>query len=676
VKGPEVIHTGLRSGPTKDRFFAPSAVVALLVLLAQPVLVLTWPAPGLSGYKIPVYAANSGGGRATASTYELTYCIGQSSPSGTSAVSTSVLSSGLVPMLSDIVPPAVVHEPATQVPARTSVEIVAQISDTRSGIDTVRLFFREGGYYTFREKPMLSSIQHIYSVMLPPSSVTERGLVYYIEAVDNKGNVAHYPAGAPDSLVNLPVAFTDLVSPTMPAGEYRMVSIPGLPTDGSPDTIIVDDLGFYGKKAWRLGRWDAQGCGSERCYDEYPSVDDFAPGRAFWLISSEARTFDFSGVSADITKPCTIPLQRGWNQIAAPFGFTTDWLSASISAGGKSYAIGDLHVVGGDTILVEDNLISYDGSYHGFQSQLVPWAGYWIYNSSNLGVDLLVSPSVAALAASAGATDEAQRTAGLAEAAGADTGNDTSPLPDGVAFALRVLVRSPERGEHQSLAGVSPAASDAWDPLDLHEPPAIGDYTRGFFLRQDWGRLSGRYLADVVEANAEGVSWPFQVESSSADHPSLDLKTAGRMPSDWQVFLYDLDAGLGLGLESLPYSFDVEPDRRFLLVAGTRSFIETREASGDLNLRPGITGTAPNPFGPAVKITFFLPSAGPASLRVYSVDGRLVRTLDERVMERGIHAAAWNGESSSGRQAAPGLYFVRLEAHGMSQVRKVMKITP
>ena len=233
-------------------------------------------------------------------------------------------------MLIDMVPPGVEHQPAASVPARTSVEIVAEVTDTRSGIDTVKIFFREGGYYTFREKPMALSgtIKDVYNATLPPSSVTERGLVYYIEAVDNRGNVGHYPAGAPDSLINLPVAFTDLASATLPAGQYRMVSLPGAPADGSPDSVLVDDLGFYGRKAWRLGRWNAEGCGGERCYDEYPSVVDFAPGRAFWLISSEARAFDFSGVSVDITEPCEIPLQQGWNQVASPFGFTTDWLSA------------------------------------------------------------------------------------------------------------------------------------------------------------------------------------------------------------------------------------------------------------------------------------------------------------------------------------------------------------
>ena len=44
-----------------------------------------------------------------------------------------------------------------------------------------------------------------FSAELPPSAVTERGLLYYIEATDNAGNVSRYPRGAPDSLISVRV---------------------------------------------------------------------------------------------------------------------------------------------------------------------------------------------------------------------------------------------------------------------------------------------------------------------------------------------------------------------------------------------------------------------------------------------------------------------------------------
>ena len=94
-----------------------------------------------------------------------------------------------------------------------------------------------------------------FSASIPPSAVTERGILYYIEAADSAGNVSRYPASAPDSIVDVRVWFEDLPSGfEIPAGEYRMVSLPGS-ADASPDLVLADDLGNYDKKAWRLGRW-------------------------------------------------------------------------------------------------------------------------------------------------------------------------------------------------------------------------------------------------------------------------------------------------------------------------------------------------------------------------------------------------------------------------------------
>jgi len=618
-------------------------------------LLLAWhPGPVRAGYEIPFSGTTEGGGRASAGSYQLTYTIGQPSPVGLGSASTFQLTSGLAPLIADVAPPAIAHTAVEPVPPRTPVDVSAQIVDMRSGVDTVRVLFHEGGLFTFRERPMQLVSQNTYSAALPPSSVTERGIVYYIEARDNAGNVARYPKDAPDSLVNLTVYFTDFTSDELPAGAYRMVSIPGMPASGDPDSILVDDLGAYDRKSWRLGRWNpAQAECGERCYDEYPAVDGFAPGRAFWLISREARRFDFSGFSADISRPSTVPLAKGWNQIATPFGFATDWLSAKIGFGGNLYSIGDLHVVGPDTLFVEDNLIGYDGSYQGFRSELRPWEGYWVYNSGTEDIDLVVVPQ-GSVAGVAGTPD-------LGHLGTAD-------------FTLQLKVRSNEHPERVSFAGMSRQGGDAWDPLDLHEPPPMDDYLRAIFPRQGWGRHSGNYMADIRQTNNGGASWDFVVESSGSEHASLALASLGQMPQTWKVFLYDLDLGLRLDTASLPHNFDVEGSRRFVLMAGTDQFIAAEEASGGINLKPGIVSTVPNPFSEEVSITFFTPAKGPVEVSVYSVEGRLVNTVDRGVVDQGIHTVIWNGNSAAGRAASPGIYFLRLEAGHERIARKIMKI--
>jgi hypothetical protein len=79
----------------------------------------------------------------------------------------------------------------------------------------------------------------------------------------------------------------------------------------------------------------------------------------------------------------------------------------------------------------------------------------------------------------------------------------------------------------------------------------------------------------------------------------------------------------------------------------------------------------PNPFNPMTKISFSLPESQAVRLGIYSVDGRLVRTLVNEVRGPGLHEVIWNGQDDTGRQAASGVYFYRVDAGPHSEVRKM-----
>jgi len=91
--------------------------------------------------------------------------------------------------------------------------------------------------------------------------------------------------------------------------------------------------------------------------------------------------------------------------------------------------------------------------------------------------------------------------------------------------------------------------------------------------------------------------------------------------------------------------------------------------------RLAITSIAPNPFNPATEIAYSLEPAPPgearATLRVFSVDGRLVRTLVDRVQDPGPHSATWYGRDDGGQPVASGIYFAELEYGGDREVRKL-----
>ena len=63
---------------------------------------------------------------------------------------------------------------------------------------------------------------------------------------------------------------------------------------------------------------------------------------------------------------------------------------------------------------------------------------------------------------------------------------------------------------------------------------------------------------------------------------------------------------------------------------------------------------------PTARISFYLPRGGRASLHRFDVRGRLVRTLVDRSLDKGVHAFMWDGRNTSGSSVASGVYYYRL----------------
>jgi len=79
----------------------------------------------------------------------------------------------------------------------------------------------------------------------------------------------------------------------------------------------------------------------------------------------------------------------------------------------------------------------------------------------------------------------------------------------------------------------------------------------------------------------------------------------------------------------------------------------------------------PNPFNPSTTLRFSLGQAGHVRLAIVDVAGRRLATLVDGLREAGDHQMVWNGRDDSGRRAASGLYFVRLEVGEQIAIRKI-----
>lgn len=82
----------------------------------------------------------------------------------------------------------------------------------------------------------------------------------------------------------------------------------------------------------------------------------------------------------------------------------------------------------------------------------------------------------------------------------------------------------------------------------------------------------------------------------------------------------------------------------------------------------------PNPSRARTALRFALPARAGVRLDIVDVSGRLVRTLADGAFEAGEHTLGWDGGDAAGRPAAPGLYFVRLEAGGESRTVRLVRL--
>jgi hypothetical protein len=84
--------------------------------------------------------------------------------------------------------------------------------------------------------------------------------------------------------------------------------------------------------------------------------------------------------------------------------------------------------------------------------------------------------------------------------------------------------------------------------------------------------------------------------------------------------------------------------------------------------------TFPDPSRASTTIQFYLPEQQRASIAVYDVQGKVVRTLVDGTAEPGMHQVQWDGMTTGQMRAAPGIYFLRLEAGSYRATKKAVLV--
>lgn len=123
----------------------------------------------------------------------------------------------------------------------------------------------------------------------------------------------------------------------------------------------------------------------------------------------------------------------------------------------------------------------------------------------------------------------------------------------------------------------------------------------------------------------------------------LDMAAGGTIPTNWYRLLR-------------PFAFDIH----------------------DLALQRGSVTILNNVIDPTqgetVRLAYTLTAAGPTTITVFTLDGDVVRRLYMGNQAAGSYSVSWDGTNLAGLPVARGVYFIRVVAPGVDEIRKVMII--
>lgn len=88
----------------------------------------------------------------------------------------------------------------------------------------------------------------------------------------------------------------------------------------------------------------------------------------------------------------------------------------------------------------------------------------------------------------------------------------------------------------------------------------------------------------------------------------------------------------------------------------------------------GLESTLAGRIEPGEEICYSVPSDGDAFITVLDIQGRTIAKLVEGAKAAGRNSVQWTGQDSTGAAMLKGVYFVRLESGGYTDIRKVIVI--
>lgn len=235
--------------------------------------------------------------------------------------------------------------------------------------------------------------------------------------------------------------------------------------------------------------------------------------------------------------------------------------------------------------------------------------------------------------------------------------DERSDFPD--VFAQRVLI-----------SGVIDAAwpanglSLAIAPGFQHDLTLAADGDGGAFVAWSDSRSgdSHIYATRVMASGVIGQGWPadgFPIGTAafSQDLPGCVMAGIGGVIVAWQDWRNGQD-------------FDIYAQR--VSLSGQLGTVSAPAPNSGSEVM--LSAGRPSPFHVGVSFRLMAPRESPVELVIFDANGRRVRRLVTGLRTAGEFAQYWDGRNEAGEDVEPGLYFARLQALGITCVRRVVRL--
>jgi hypothetical protein len=417
-----------------------------------------------------------------------------------------------------------------------------------------------------------------------------------------------------------------------------------------PRPADVDWMAILSDSSKAVFRWNH----SKNDYLQY-SKSKMNAGFGFWFYPTESSIIDLTSIPVDtLENSVTVQLERGWNQLGAPAGYSLKWADAVLKSGTTSLSLETAALQGLVEPAVYWQIIS--SAVSGYEWTTIdsaiakPFRGYWLYSNVEGELSFPVKPYYF-----------------YREEFDASSNRLSLSKNSNENWRLNLSLSTKGYSDSKNIIGINSEKSLS----KIFEPPHFGEYSRLFFKDDGQNSALTQSIKEPFKAMDDVKDWNMFIETS---RPNQLQKISWNLPKNDNIYFYLVD-------NKREEIIDMRKSQIYEFKSNSRQYSFKVYATLDESFKPKIIPQEfkllqnyPNPFNPSTTIKFGITESGAKSktvLKIFNVLGQEIVTLINKRIDSGYHKIVWNGANRSGSKVSSGIYFYYL-LNGKSRLVKKM----